>query len=286
MEYVPQRVSFRFNLFEETFYKLKSPVKPVFQILSAPKKSSRPRQLIQTVVPNQNEDFTDTIPPKFIESPEISVIDVNPACMFYESSISRKTSFAVAEIVPVSSNTRVTESIIECLSCHKNLQKPDIASSFGYLCSSCTKDLKPVNGKLKRIGTKKTPVVTRINNKNHQCLVCQTTDSTLWRKNKFGTTICNACKLYFDRNKIARPGHLFQRPIRSRKRLKQFQFINRYSSLSDCFDVLRRSVSAHSTNLMDQSCEVPEIPIPRSATMPLQSFENILFHTNPVSRNY
>ena len=50
------------------------------------------------------------------------------------------------------------------------------------------------------------------------CVNCQTTTTTLWRRNEFGDMVCNACGLYWKLHKKPRPIMLKSDVIKKRNR--------------------------------------------------------------------
>ncbi|KAJ3373995.1 putative electron transfer flavoprotein subunit [Kappamyces sp. JEL0680] len=52
-----------------------------------------------------------------------------------------------------------------------------------------------------------------------QCFNCLTTNTSLWRRDDFGNSICNACRLYYKLHGVNRPAQLKQNVIRRRKRV-------------------------------------------------------------------
>ncbi|KAF9406645.1 hypothetical protein HW555_013052 [Spodoptera exigua] len=50
------------------------------------------------------------------------------------------------------------------------------------------------------------------------CTNCQTTTTSLWRRNSLGETVCNACGLYYKLHNINRPLAMKKDSIQTRKR--------------------------------------------------------------------
>ncbi|KAI1705507.1 GATA zinc finger domain-containing protein [Ditylenchus destructor] len=53
-------------------------------------------------------------------------------------------------------------------------------------------------------------------NKN-KCINCKTDKTSLWRRNDEGYPECNACNLYYHKNRVARPPQLFNDTIKRRR---------------------------------------------------------------------
>lgn len=65
------------------------------------------------------------------------------------------------------------------------------------------------------------PKVTPIANNRRTgvtCANCQTTSTTLWRRNNEGNPVCNACGLYFKLHNMNRPLSMKKEGIQKRKR--------------------------------------------------------------------
>ncbi|ESO01475.1 hypothetical protein HELRODRAFT_93034, partial [Helobdella robusta] len=55
-------------------------------------------------------------------------------------------------------------------------------------------------------------------NSGLKCANCQTNLTTLWRRNKNGEPVCNACGLYYKLHNISRPITMKKDGIQSRNR--------------------------------------------------------------------
>jgi len=89
-------------------------------------------------------------------------------------------------------------------------------NSGHYLCNACGLYSK-MNG------TNRPPIKTHKKTPNNRrngvfCSNCQTTNTTLWRRNNFGDPVCNACGLYFKLHGVNRPLAMKKDNIQSRKR--------------------------------------------------------------------
>uniref|UniRef100_A0AC34PUV5 GATA-type domain-containing protein n=1 Tax=Panagrolaimus sp. JU765 TaxID=591449 RepID=A0AC34PUV5_9BILA len=89
-------------------------------------------------------------------------------------------------------------------------------SSGQYLCNACglfhkmNGTNRPLVKPKKRQTAQKRTGVT--------CVNCETTNTTLWRRNAEGGTVCNACGLYYKLHNVARPKTMKKEGIQSRNR--------------------------------------------------------------------
>ena len=58
---------------------------------------------------------------------------------------------------------------------------------------------------------------------SQMCTNCQTTETSLWRRDDHGNPICNACRLYQKLHGINRPVEMKSLMVRRRKRLKKLE---------------------------------------------------------------
>ncbi|XP_041655001.1 GATA-binding factor 1-B [Cheilinus undulatus] len=103
----------------------------------------------------------------------------------------------------------------ECLSCGTNsapLWTRD--SAGGHLCNSCIVQQRPDNRPLLR--PKRRATVSQ--RRGAQCVNCFTVNTSLWRRNSAGETVCNACGLYYKLHQVKRPLAMKKDEIQTRRR--------------------------------------------------------------------
>ncbi|OAD80579.1 GATA-type zinc finger transcription factor, partial [Phycomyces blakesleeanus NRRL 1555(-)] len=90
------------------------------------------------------------------------------------------------------------------------------------ICNACGLYLKARNTTrppwLKRNSTANPPTTKRILASPPQCANCNTTNTPLWRRDAQGSTICNACGLYYKLHNVHRPITMKRTTIKRRKR--------------------------------------------------------------------
>uniref|UniRef100_A0AAZ3RJZ4 GATA-type domain-containing protein n=1 Tax=Oncorhynchus tshawytscha TaxID=74940 RepID=A0AAZ3RJZ4_ONCTS len=83
-----------------------------------------------------------------------------------------------------------------------------------YLCNACDHKMNSQNRPLTR--PKKRLMVSK--SAGTHCSNCQTSSTTLWRRNASGKTVCNACGLYYKLHNINRPLTMKKEGTQTRKR--------------------------------------------------------------------
>lgn len=69
------------------------------------------------------------------------------------------------------------------------------------------------------------------------CNNCNTTNTTLWRRNSQGEPVCNACGLYYKLHSVARPLTMKKEGIQTRKRKPKAQPPMKPMGNNNCYDV-------------------------------------------------
>lgn len=86
-----------------------------------------------------------------------------------------------------------------------------------YVCNACGLYYRTNGTHRPRVKDKK----TRVSNTRRQGVICSNCEadySSLWRRNPNGSTVCNACGLYFRLHKVNRPKQLKKDTIQTRNR--------------------------------------------------------------------
>lgn len=85
-----------------------------------------------------------------------------------------------------------------------------------YLCNACGLYHKMNGQNRPLIRPKKRMIVSK--RAGTQCTNCQTTTTTLWRRNASGDPVCNACGLYYKLHQVNRPLTMRKDGIQTRNR--------------------------------------------------------------------
>ena len=159
-------------------------------------------------------------------APSMQVPSYNP----YASRVEYRSSLGL----PVANNTKATETETEenckprgktsavvagreCVNCAATstpLWRRDGAGN--YLCNACGLFHK-MNGHHRPL-VKPKRQQSSSKRAGTSCINCNTTTTTLWRRNAEGDSVCNACGLYFKLHNVSRPVKMKKEGIQTRNR--------------------------------------------------------------------
>jgi len=108
-----------------------------------------------------------------------------------------------------------------------------------YLCNACGLYHKVNGANRPLVKPKRRHTVAR--RVGVSCANCRTTQSTLWRRNASGETVCNACGLYFKLHKVNRPLAMKRDSIQTRNRKSSGKSKKKSKAESDAS--INRSIS-------------------------------------------
>ncbi|XP_043103496.1 trans-acting T-cell-specific transcription factor GATA-3 [Puntigrus tetrazona] len=122
-----------------------------------------------------------------------------------------------------------------------------------YLCNACGLYHKMNGQNRPLIRPKKRLVVSK--RAGTECANCQTSTTTLWRRNAGGEPVCNACGLYFKLHNVNRPLTMKKEGIqtRNRKVSSKNRKGKRFSATEDNLYFSKNPASDHHFDLYSQS---------------------------------
>eukprot|EP00095_Tigriopus_kingsejongensis_P000706 maker-scaffold58_size443543-snap-gene-3.20 protein:Tk00706 transcript:maker-scaffold58_size443543-snap-gene-3.20-mRNA-1 annotation:"gata-binding factor 2" len=106
-----------------------------------------------------------------------------------------------------------------------------------YLCNACGLYYK-MNGTNRPLVKPKRKMNTQ-RRQGTQCSNCNTTTTTLWRRNGTGEPVCNACGLYYKLHGNSRPISMKKENIQSRNRKLSAKARKKHSSFTPVADMLK-----------------------------------------------
>ncbi|XP_049287182.1 box A-binding factor-like isoform X2 [Anopheles funestus] len=194
---------------------------PAFQRIVSGTNPSRanPYSAVSTSYPQQNDTWSQHYDANSIAY-SVATSSTTPATTNRRSAVATTTTThfpAAASLTALGLDADLFTEGRECVNCgaiHTPLWRRD--GTGHYLCNACGLYHK-MNG-MNRPLVKQPRRLSSARRVGLQCSNCNTTNTSLWRRNQVGEPVCNACGLYYKLHNVNRPLAMKKDNIQSRKR--------------------------------------------------------------------